>query len=196
MTANETLMIAPDHHVTIRYSIFEDGQTDVTPGAEDLTDTYVHGYGQVFPAIEQGLVGQRSGAHVSVLADAEDAFGPHDAEGIFEVDKEGLEGSSELTPGEEVMASGPEGDILMRVLEVREDSLLVDTNHPLAGKRVRFEVDIVEVRPATEEELEDAQEELESDGPCGCGHEHSAGEHAAAEGLVQLEPRAKKKVLS
>lgn len=191
---SEQLIIAPDVFVTIRYSIFEDGESTATPGAEELIESYVHGYGQVFTALEKGLEGKLSGAHVSVVAEPDEAFGQHEAEGVFEVDKEGLEGSEELVVGEEVVASGPEGDILMRVVEVRPDTLLVDTNHPLAGKRVRFEVDVVEVRAASDEEIEEAQQEAEEDGPCGCGHDHAAGDHAAAEGLVQLDP--KKKVLS
>ncbi|NUP06435.1 MAG: peptidylprolyl isomerase [Polyangiaceae bacterium] len=197
--SKETTQVGPDVHVTIRYSIFEEGPGAAAEAcAEDLTDTYVHGYGQVFTALEKGLEGQVSGAHVSLVADPDDAFGPHEQDGVIEVDKEGLEGSEDLQVGEEVMASGPEGDILMRVIEVRPDSLLVDTNHPLAGKRVRFEVDVVALRPATEEEIAEAQEDLDGDGPCGCGHDHAhephEHEHEGAENLVTLT--SKKKVVS
>lgn len=190
---SEAPVISPDHHVTIRYSIFEEGAEEASPGAEDLTETYVHGYGQVFPAIERGLEGKTQGTHVSVLAEADEAFGPREDEGVFELDKDGLDGASELSPGEEVVASGPEGDILMRILEVRPETLLVDTNHPLAGKRVRFEVDVVAVRPATEEEIEEAQEDLDEDGDaCGCGHDHSPSDpHEEPNDLVQLSPKKK-----
>lgn len=189
----EALAIEADRHVTIRYAIYEDGQNEATPGAEELMDTYVHGYGQVFPALEQGLEGELAGAHVSLIAEPGDAFGEYEADGVFEIEKEGLEGADALSAGEEIVASGPDGDILMRVVEVRDETLLVDTNHPLAGKRVRFEVDIVEVRQATEDEIEEAQEDLEDEADaCGCGHDHAAGEaHAHAEPdapaeLVQL----------
>jgi len=168
--------IVPDTHVTIRYAIFEEGEKEATPGAEDLTETYVHGYGQVFPALERGLEGAKKGAHISVVAEPDDAFGPREQEGIFEIEKDGFEGSDDLSVGEEIVASGPEGDVLMRVLEIKAETVLVDTNHPLAGKRVRFEVDVVDVRPATEEEIEEAQEELDAE-PCGCGHAHGAHEH-------------------
>lgn len=170
--------IVPDTHVTIRYAIFEDGEKEATPGAEDLTESYVHGYGQVFPALERGLAGAKKGAHLSVVADPDDAFGPRETEGIFEIEKDGFEGASDLSVGEEIVASGPDGDVLMRVLEIRPETVLVDTNHPLAGKRVRFEVDVVDVRPATEEEIEEAQEELDAE-PCGCGHAHGAHEAGA-----------------
>ena len=118
------------------------------------------------------MLGHRSGEHLSLEAEPDDAFGTYEAEGVFELDKDGLDGSDTLVVGEEFMASGPQGDILMRVVEVKPDSLVVDTNHPLAGKRIRFEIDVVEVRAATEEEIEEAQEDMDSDA-CGCGHDHS-----------------------
>ena len=77
------------------------------------------------------------------------------------------------------MAEGPDGEpVAMRVLEVRADAFVVDTNHPLAGQNVRFEVEVSSVRPANEAEiaaaqaeLEDAIAEEEEDGAC-CDHEH------------------------
>jgi FKBP-type peptidyl-prolyl cis-trans isomerase SlyD len=181
--------IAPDTHVTIRYALFEaDGQPE--PGAPDeepITVSYVHGYGQVLPAIEKGLTGRESGVHVTITAEAADAFGPYESEGLFEIEKDGLDGAGDLTEGEEVVASGPEGEIFMRVIEVRPDTLVVDTNHPLAGKRVRFEVDVLDVRPATEDEIEDAQAELDSHGDaCGCGHDHGPLTGSSPEQLLQL----------
>lgn len=173
------LVIAADVHVTITYAIYEIGAAEPSAGAERLTDSYIHGYGQVLPALEQGLLGRASGTHVTLEADPDDAFGTYEAEGVFELDKDGLNGAEELTQGEEFMASGPEGDIVMRVVEVRPDSLLVDTNHPLAGKRIRFEIDVLEVREATEEEIQEAQEDMDA-GACGCGHEHASGDHGHA----------------
>lgn len=179
----EALAIEADRHVTIRYAIYEEGQSGATPGAEELTESYIHGYGQVFPALEQGLEGELAGAHVSLIAEPAEAFGDYEADGVFEIEKDGLDGADTLAAGEEVVASGPDGDILLRVVEVRDETLLVDTNHPLAGKRVRFEVDIVEVRDATEDEIEEAQEDLEDEADaCGCGHAHDDDEpHVHAE---------------
>lgn len=166
--------IVPDSHVTIRYALFEEPASPGGPPEEPVTVSYVHGYGQVLPAIENALEGKGAGIHLSVTAEPDEAFGPHDADGVFEIEKEGLDGAADLTAGEEVVASGPEGEIFMRVVEVRDETLLVDTNHPLAGKRVRFEVDVLDVRPATESEIEEAQAELDAhDDACGCGHDHS-----------------------
>jgi FKBP-type peptidyl-prolyl cis-trans isomerase SlyD len=173
-------VVKADTHVALEYALF-----DQASGAE-LTDEpirveYVHGYGQVLPALEEGLVGLASGEKKSVVAPPEKAFGFHDDEGVFELEKDGLEGANELEVGEEFVASGPEGDVLMRVLEVRSDTLVVDTNHPLAGKTVRLEVNILQVREATDEEIASAHAEAEADA-CGCGVAHNHGEHVEEQG--------------
>jgi FKBP-type peptidyl-prolyl cis-trans isomerase SlyD len=169
-------VVKADTHVALEYALF-----DHTSG-DELTDEpirveYVHGYGQVLPALEEGLAGLAPGEKRSLVAPPEKAFGLHDDEGVFELEKDGLEGAAELEVGEEFVASGPEGDVLMRVLEVRPDSLIVDTNHPLAGKVVRLEVNILQVRDATDEEIASAHAEAEADA-CGCGVAHNHGEHA------------------
>jgi FKBP-type peptidyl-prolyl cis-trans isomerase SlyD len=169
--------IAADAHVTIRYSIAEATGAPLEEADEPVTVSYVHGYGQVLPAIEAALDGKTAGSHLTVTAGPDEAFGPHEPNGVFEIEKDGLEGAADLTPGEEVVATGPDGEIFMRIVEDRGDSLLVDTNHPLAGKSVRFEVDVLDVRPATEGEIEEAQAELDDDA-CGCGHDHSGDGHA------------------
>jgi FKBP-type peptidyl-prolyl cis-trans isomerase SlyD len=199
-------VVAPDQHVTLRYVLFDqDSGAQLSLGDEEgpVSVEYVHGYGQVLPAIERALEGVASGERMVVTATPADAFGEYEAEGRFELDKSGLEGSEELEVGEEFVASGPDGDFVMRVLEVRDESLVVDTNHPLAGKRIRFEIEVVEVRPATDDELVEAEQALEHDHECGCGEPHDHAGHAhgpdgavAAEPLVQLGTRRGGKILS
>ncbi len=212
VTSSE-ITIGPDSFVTISYLLFEEGKSDPIEigGPEDDSEegksadpsdkyrcrlSYVHGYGLMVPALEKGLEGCYGGAKVTVNAEPADAFGQYEQDGVLEIEKDGLEGSAELHQGDEVIASGPEGDMIMRVLEIRDETIVVDTNHPLAGKRVRFEVDIVEVRTATDEEIEEAQDELEEMADaCGCGEEHDHAGHAHSvdasdpqenEGLVQI----------
>jgi FKBP-type peptidyl-prolyl cis-trans isomerase SlyD len=166
--------IGPDCHVTISYTLSGEGVGTPEEVQNGVTVSYVHGYGQILPAIERALAGKTEGAHVSIIAEPEDAFGLHEPDGIFEIDKEGLPGADEVEVGEEVVATGPDGDILMRIMEIRPETILVDTNHPLAGKRVSFEVDVVSVRPASEEEIEESQAALEEEhaSDCGCGQDH------------------------
>ncbi len=179
-------LIAADKHVELEYSLFDHVSGDQL-NDEPIRVDYVHGYEQVLPALEKGLVGLAQGQDRSIVAQPAEAFGVHDVEGVFELEKEGLDGADELEVGEEFVASGPEGDVLMRVLEVRKETLLIDTNHPLAGRTVRFSVKVLSVRDATEEEIIEAQSDAEADA-CGCGepHNHPDGHHDEAEPLVSL----------
>lgn len=181
---NAPAAIAQDSFVRLTYTIYVDGDPNpVEVGDDETTSTleYVHGYGLALPAIEKGLVGETAGTHLTLEAEAEDAFGPHEPEGILEVDKEGFEDADKLSVGDELFAESEEGDMLMRVLEIRADSFVVDTNHPLAGKKIRLEVDIEEVRAATDAEIADAQDEAEDLANTydhdhdGCDHDHGDG---------------------
>ncbi|WP_245678632.1 FKBP-type peptidyl-prolyl cis-trans isomerase [Chondromyces crocatus] len=108
----------------------------------------------------------------------EEAFGEHEKEGVFTVARDGFPNPESVQLGDEFIAPSPEGDeIAIRVIEILPDAFKVDTNHPLAGQTVRFQVEVCSVRPASAEELEEAQNEMDHegdhDGACGCGHEHA-----------------------
>jgi len=174
----ESPAIAPDTVVTLSYVLFDErGEAvdRVGEGTEPLS--YVHGYAQLVPGLERQIVGLTAGAKGTFTVDAEEAFGDREDDAIFEVDKSDFPDAGEVVAGDEFMAEGPDGEpIAMRVVEVRPDAFVVDTNHPLAGQRVRFEVVVTSVRAATEEEIAAAQAELEQaiadEDACGCGHEH------------------------
>ena len=83
--------------------------------------------------------GLRAGERKEITVGPDDAFGEHDDEGVFEVDKADFPDSEHVEPGDEFIAQGPDGEsISMRVIEILPDGFLVDTNHPLAGQTVRF----------------------------------------------------------
>lgn len=172
--------VGPDTVVTLSYTLFdEQGEAvDGVPASDPLV--YVHGYAQILPGLEKALAGLHAGDKKDITVEAADAFGEHDQAGVLEVDKEDFPDASEVSVGDEFVAQGPDGEPLaMRVLEVRPESFLVDTNHPLAGKRVRFAIEVASVRAAEEAEIAEAQAELEAqahehDG-C-CDHDHGDGE--------------------
>ncbi len=197
--------IGPDSFVAFAYSVFEQGKDEVIDSIDpDEPIEYVHGYGQVLPILEKHLLGKNAGQKFTVEASADDAFGEHDEEGVFEVDREGLD-VGDPAVGDELHAKDAEGHVLvLRVLEVRDEALVVDANHPLAGKAVRFEVEILGVRAATDDEIDTAQQEVEAMAEADhdhhdCGHDHSHDGHdhghahgpAAADGgnLVKLGKR-------
>jgi len=154
--------VGPDTFVTLAYTLYdEEGEVIERTGADDPL-TYVHGYGQIVPGLERALEGMARGATRSVVVPPEEAYGEYDDEGFFEVPRSEYPELGEVEVDDELVAEGPHGEeIVMRVVGVTDELLMVDANHPLAGTTLRFEIEILDVRPATEEEIADAEEELE-----------------------------------
>lgn len=190
------LAIGPDAYVTVRYAAFDEQGAEVERTPDDEPLTYVHGYAQIVPGLERALDGLQAKAQRRFTLNPEDAFGVLDETAVFEVDRADLGDAKDVAPGDELLAEDADGDtIAMRVLEVRDDCILVDANHPLAGRTLTFEVEVVDVRPATEDEIAEAQEELEEHAElAGCcdddhdhDHDHHGHDHAHGDGaLVQL----------
>ena len=120
--------------------------------AESVVMGFVFGYGALLPALEQALEGKSAGGRCSVELGSKDAFGERDPGHRLEVERE--EFPPDVAPGDHFDAEQDDGTpIVLTVLEVTDSSVLLDLNHPLAGQRVRFEVEVLEARPASEEEL-------------------------------------------
>jgi FKBP-type peptidyl-prolyl cis-trans isomerase SlyD len=126
--------------------------------------SFVFGYGAVLPALEDRISGLREGAEKSIAVKPKDAFGERDPKAVLEVLRdefpedvaEGDVFEAEEDPGPD----GPGGTVLLRVLEVRPDLVVLDRNHPLAGQQVRFDVQVLEIRPAEDAEIAAAERAL------------------------------------
>jgi len=131
---------------------------------EPTQTSFVFGYGALLPALEVGIEGLPQGAKRSLEIKPEDAFGERDPKAVLEVLRD--EFPDDVQPGDVFDAEeddGPEasgGLVLLRVLEVTPDTVILDRNHPLAGQKVRFDVEVLEVRPADEAEISAAEEAL------------------------------------
>ncbi len=150
--------------VSFKYELYdEEGEhIDGTSLSGDTLD-YVHGYGQVVFGLERQVGGLAVGEHKTVWVSAEEGFGDHDEEGVFEVDREELPGIGPDSVGEVYELEGPDGEMSeLLVVEVRADSVLVDANHPLAGRKLRYEIEVAAIREATDKEREDAAFSLQS----------------------------------
>lgn len=148
--------------VRLKYQAFDEDGEPVEQIGQELE--YVHGYGALLPELEGALDGQSSGAQRTVRLNQKQAFGPRRPERIVEFDKS--EFPPEVAAGDRFDAEGEDGQVLvLRVLEVRDDAVVVDLNHPLAGQDVRFELEVLGVRPASAEEIELAEAALQAPGP-------------------------------
>lgn len=122
----------------------EDGSvfdSSLNEGREPLTATL--GQGQLIKGFENGLIGMSEGEKKTVEIESEDAYGPYIDGMVTEVEK------SRLPEGVKVddvlQGFGPQGPIMVKVVEVLEESVKIDANHPLAGKKLIFDLEVLEV---------------------------------------------------
>lgn len=127
---------------------------------------YIHGEGQIVPGLEVALEGLEVGSSRQVVVQPADGYGDYDPKGLQEVSHDAFGGRLPEVGGQ-YLARGPEGETVpFSVKEIRDATVLVDLNHPLAGRTLHFDVTVKEVREATAEELEHGH----AHGPD--GHEH------------------------
>ena len=149
-----SLLIGNNLVVSMHYKLTNnEGQVlDSSEGAEPLS--YLHGAGNIIPGLEQALVGKVQGEKLQVQVAPGDAYGEIRAEMIQVVPRAAFQGVDTIEPGMAFQAQGPDGatqQIMVR--EVDGDNITIDANHPLAGVELTFDVEIVGVREASEEEI-------------------------------------------
>jgi FKBP-type peptidyl-prolyl cis-trans isomerase 2 len=131
--------------VKFHYTLTVDDQVvQTSEGQQPLA--YTHGSGEIIPGLASELEGMNEGEEKSVLVSAEKAYGKVNPEAFKEVPRSSLpEG---LVPERDMMlqAHSQEGqEILVRVSDIKENSIIVDLNHPLAGKDLKFDVKVVSI---------------------------------------------------
>ncbi len=136
----------PGQTVKVHYTgTLEDGtQFDSSAGREPLEFTL--GAGQVIPGFEQALAEMAVGETKTVQIPPEQAYGEHQPELVQQVDRGQIPAEIELAVGVQLQAQGPEGQVFRLVVtELAESSVTLDGNHPLAGKALTFELELVEI---------------------------------------------------
>jgi len=150
-----SLLIGDKLVVSMHYKLTDAEGTviDSSEGSDPLT--YLHGAGNIIPGLEKELVGKTEGATMQVTVDPAEGYGELNPEMIQTVPKEAFQGVETIEPGMSFEAQGPDGSAQHIVVkEVDGDNIIIDANHPLAGKELNFDVEVVSVREATEEELD------------------------------------------
>ncbi|HEX7453731.1 MAG TPA: hypothetical protein VF294_15675 [Polyangiaceae bacterium] len=149
--------LCPGMWARLGYQVFDAEDEIVETGDNELS--CLIGYGVLFPALEEKLEGLAQGASRTVLLKPELTFGLRNPDAQVEVERS--EFPEDVAAGDCYEAEDEDGHlVLLQVLEVTEEGVLVDSNHPLAGQTLRFEVEAREVRPASEAELEEAEQRL------------------------------------
>ena len=144
MTQEQTGQLVRIHYV----GTLDDGRTfDTSRGGEPLEFTL--GQGEVIRGFEKAVLGMAAGETKTVTIAPEDAYGPHRPEMVQELERSVLPADLKLRPGQQLQAQSSDGEALVLVVkEVAEDTVTLDANHPLAGERLTFEIELVEVPEA------------------------------------------------
>ena len=150
------MRIGPGASVALRYRLF-DGEGRLVESSDEVgLMEYEHGAGDVLPALAARMEGERVGSHCRVELDPVDAFGLYDPERLIEVPRAAIAGGTELRRGDWVPirveddateVSSETNELEARVVEVSPESVVLDANHPLAGQRVVFEIEVMRVAP-------------------------------------------------
>jgi FKBP-type peptidyl-prolyl cis-trans isomerase SlyD len=125
---------------------------DSSEGDEPLE--YIQGHGFIVPGLEQALLGKSAGDRVQVVVSPAEGYGERDEEKLQSVPRDAFDSDATIEPGMRFQAESDDGEVLVTVAQVDGDTVVIDGNHPLAGETLHFDVQVVSVRPCTEEELE------------------------------------------
>ena len=162
--------IAEKMYVTINYTLTLESGKEIDKSAEGQPLGFIAGTGQIIPGLEKALIGRIAGDSAKVVVEPEDAYGPVKDDLFQEVPNSQFPSDVDVKAGMAFEAQGPNGPFMITVAKINDnDTVTVDLNHPMAGKQLHFDVNVVEVREPTAEELAQAAASFSSG--CGCGSE-------------------------
>ena len=164
------MTITKDKFVAIHYTLSdEDGiQLDSSKGLEPLG--YVHGRGYLISGLEAQLEGKSAGDKFSCTIQPKDGYGERDERLVATVPRERFDTDTSIEVGMQFQVETPAGPTIVSVIKVDGDSITIDGNHEMAGKVLNFDIEVVEVRDTTPEEIEKLEAARTCGGGCGnCG---------------------------
>jgi FKBP-type peptidyl-prolyl cis-trans isomerase SlyD len=160
---NHIMKITKDKVAAIHYTLTDNSGKvlDSSKGRQPLY--YIQGIGNLIPGMEEGLEGKSKGDKFVINVSPEKGYGVRDEKQIQKVPRSAF-GGQEVKKGMQFSAGGNHGSQVVTVTEIGLDTVTIDANHPLAGVELNFDVEVIEVRSATSEELSH-------------GHVHGPGGH-------------------
>jgi FKBP-type peptidyl-prolyl cis-trans isomerase SlyD len=152
-TQNKPREVADDVVVSIDYTLTVDGEVvDSTEGDEPLQ--FLQGHQNIIPGLERELSGMKIGDSKQVSVPPTEAYGEVDPDNVIDVPREEFPAEIPLEPGTELEVKNADGEVLSATIaDVSANTVKLDFNHPLAGKQLKFDVTVVDLRAPTDEEL-------------------------------------------
>ncbi|MDX1518558.1 MAG: peptidylprolyl isomerase [Gammaproteobacteria bacterium] len=157
------MQLKKDMVATINYNLKDDDGNTIDEST-DGSFSYLHGAKNIIPGLENALDGKEAGDEFSITIEPADAYGEKQLENIQRVPREMFPPDIDIQAGMQFNArTSDDQPLTVMVTAVEGNEVIVDGNHPLAGKRLHFDVELVDVREASQEELDH-------------GHAHQPGE--------------------
>lgn len=158
------MKITQNKVASLSYTLKNDDDDILDRADENQPFLYMHGTGGIIPGLEKALEEKAVGDNFNVSILPEDAYGVRDDKLTEEVPRTMFEGipDENLVPGAQFHAQTAHGTQVITIAGVEGDTVSIDANHPLAGETLHFEVAVLDIRDATEEEIAH-------------GHPHAAG---------------------
>jgi FKBP-type peptidyl-prolyl cis-trans isomerase SlyD len=147
----EDEMIKNGSVVSFEYTISDENGKFIESSRGKEPVTYTHGQQQIIPGLEKKLSGMEINEEKNVRLPPEEAFGAVDPNGFQEVPKDNIP-AEDLKVGTTVQVRGQRGeDLDLLVHEIKEETVILDLNHPLAGKTLKFGVKVLDIQPGESE---------------------------------------------
>jgi FKBP-type peptidyl-prolyl cis-trans isomerase SlyD len=147
------MQIADNMAVSIHYTLTNDDGEVIDSSIGDDALVYLHGEGNIISGLEQALSGKAVGDKFNVRIPSEDAYGEFMEEMIQVISRSMFDGVDDLEVGMQFQADVSHGSGIVTVVDIDGDDVTIDGNHPLAGQALTFDVEVVAVRAATDEEI-------------------------------------------
>jgi FKBP-type peptidyl-prolyl cis-trans isomerase 2 len=145
-TAETEAQIREGSQVALEYTLSDEAGTVIESNKGKQPMSYIHGKSQIIPGLEKELSGMKVGEEKKIQIKPEDGYGPVNPDAFQEVPKDKLPPEA-LKVGTMLMAQGPQGQgIPVRVHEIKDTTVIMDFNHPMAGKTLSFDVKISEIK--------------------------------------------------
>jgi FKBP-type peptidyl-prolyl cis-trans isomerase SlyD len=160
------MIVEPDSVVLFHYTLLDEqgGMLESSRKGEPMA--VLHGHGNVIAGVDDALQGRAAGERFTVVVPPDKGYGERHEGRTQRVPKKNVRGAKRLRPGDEVVVAMREGHRSVTVLKVGHSVVDVDLNHPLAGRTLHFDIEVMAVRAAEPEELAHGHVH----GPGGHGH--------------------------
>ena len=156
--------IGPETVVTFHYTLRNESDTELETSRGGDPAAYLHGSSNIIPGLETAMSGHESGDIFSATVTPEEGYGLREPDKVQRVPMKHLSFKGKLRPGATVQLNTKEGMRAVTVVKAGRHTADIDTNHPLAGQTLVFDIEVMETRSATAEELTH-------------GHAHGPGGH-------------------